>query len=379
MPVFTKIQHAGSIDEILGDRSTRFFAEGYRKITRSVTEVALDANGARATASLRYPIDWSRKGSIDLRPHLSTIDALVLAVGLAEAHLAVVAGLDTEQRGRAWLRAFTMKAGRNPHEDLTSFPVEVQRSRRDPAPAVGAGVVSAYDCVVGAIKVRLEVEHEPGRRADARFTAGEHRFADLAQALGGGPGRYLERSVGSTHRLSEVTVAPGHISAVVDVTAAQHVDFDGLGVAHLAPTGFAAAYEPAISAVDCLVCMAQLAQTVLYSLDRVDRRESETLWMRTVWFEATRPARPTDEPFIALLEITKSRLLTHDGGLWRTADVAGDFHGLRVGSSLAHRLPAREPAAGAGPAHQSSTTPEPETSATAVAAGTMTRLGAGLA
>lgn len=349
MPVITGVHHASSIDEILGDRSTRFFAEGFKKITRTVSDVVVDGEGCYATASLGYPADWSRKGAVDLRPHLSTIDALVLAVAAAEAHLAHAAGLDADQRGRAWLRSFTMKAGRNPHEDLSAFPVGVRLDDRTTSSTSatsttstrGPKTVSAYRCQVGAIRVRLEIEHESGT---SPATATEQRFAELADAIGG-PRGYLDRAVDSTHRLHEVTVTPGHISAVVDIAAARGDrpgGEDGRGDER--PTGFAAAYEPSLSAVDCLVCMAQLAQSVMYSLDRIKRRESDTLWMRSVWFETDGPRHPIRQPFIALLEITKSRQLWHDGALWRVADVAGDFHGLRVGSSLAHRLPQRRSA-----------------------------------
>jgi hypothetical protein len=337
MPASTGVHHAASIDEMLGDRSTRFFAEGYKKITRTVSDVAVNGDGCRATAALNYPADWSRKGTVDLRPHLSTIDALVLAVAAAEAHLAHAGGLDPGQRARAWLRSFTMKAGRNPHEDLSAFPVLARPAGRVTAHASAAQTVSAYECEVGAIRVGLEIEHEPGAGAGSG-TVPERRFADLAAAVGGGPRGYLDRMMRSTHSLSEVTVAPRHISAVVEVAA----EGDGEAGNGLAPTGFAAAYEPSLSAVDCLVCMAQLAQSVMYSLDRIERRESETLWMRTVWFESARPRQPVQGPFIALLEVTKSRLLPYDGALWRIVDVAGDFHGLRVGSSLAHRLPQRD-------------------------------------
>lgn len=332
MPALTGVHHARSIDEILGDRSTRFFAEGFKKITRSVSGLVVYGDGCDATASLGYPADWSRKGAADLRPHLSTIDALVLAVATAEAHLAQAAGLDAGRRSRAWLRSFTMKAGRNPHEDLSAFPI---RLRVRPA-ASDAGTATTYQCQVGAIRVVLEVEHEPGTHP---ATSTERRFADLADAVGGGPRGYLDRMVEVTHQLHEVTVTPGDVSAVVDIAAARGGRIAGDAEDDAPPTGFAAAYEPSLSPVDCLVCMAQLAQSVMYSLDRIERRESDTLWMRTVTFETDRPRHPMRQPFIARLEITRSRLLWHDGAPWRTADVAGDFHGLRVGSSLAHRLP----------------------------------------
>src|ERR1700738_3999369 len=87
-----------SIDDYLGPAKNRFFSRGYQRADYEVynltviPEGAGDA-GATAGANLRYPADWSQKNGTDLRPHLSTVDALVLGVQLAELHLAHTYGL----------------------------------------------------------------------------------------------------------------------------------------------------------------------------------------------------------------------------------------------------------------------------------------------
>ncbi|MGH8968103.1 MAG: AvrD family protein, partial [Actinomycetes bacterium] len=75
-----------SIDDYLGPAQTRFFGHGYRRAQYRVADVTSTPAdyadpGVRATVTIDYPLDWSVKETdVDLRPHLSTVDMLVLGV-----------------------------------------------------------------------------------------------------------------------------------------------------------------------------------------------------------------------------------------------------------------------------------------------------------
>src|SRR3954447_1017177 len=119
----------GSIDDYLGPSTGRFFGNGYRRVRyrdRSVAHDAAAGTPTRARVGIEYPIDWSVKArSTPLRPHLSTIDALVLAANVAECHLGRIHTLSVEQRRRAWLRRVTIRAAATPFESgLDELPVE---------------------------------------------------------------------------------------------------------------------------------------------------------------------------------------------------------------------------------------------------------------
>src|SRR4051812_37508327 len=84
-------QIAGSIDTHLGAASARFFGEGFKRVAHEVTGLVITGRPGlgclTARAQILYPRDWSSKSHGALRPHLSSVDALVLAAQLAEAHL----------------------------------------------------------------------------------------------------------------------------------------------------------------------------------------------------------------------------------------------------------------------------------------------------
>src|SRR2546430_787675 len=107
-----------SVDDYLGPAATRFFGYGYRRVHYTMPSVAVDADSLRTTVGVEYPVDWSRKSAnVDLRPHLSTVDALVLAARAAELYLHHAFGLDLSARRTAWLRRVDIRAGAQPYED----------------------------------------------------------------------------------------------------------------------------------------------------------------------------------------------------------------------------------------------------------------------
>src|SRR5918997_1151469 len=112
---------AGSIDRYLAPAGERHFGDGFKRVTHEITDLVIggiDGRGTiQATATLGYPEDWSRKSTGSLRPHVSSIDGLLLVVELAEACLTHRYGLDREQRRRMWLRSLEMRAAA-PQEEL---------------------------------------------------------------------------------------------------------------------------------------------------------------------------------------------------------------------------------------------------------------------
>ena len=319
---------ASSIDDHLGPAQGRFFGHGFKRVAHSVRDVQVRRGAITATAGLGYPDDWSRKSSGSLRPHLSSVDALVLAVQLAEAHLTHTRRLDVEQRRRIWLRSFDMRGGRVPQEDLAALPIQaMQLGTR--------GDVSTYSCLIGTLGVTCEIEHGAGRaRAAAAGAPTRAAYDTLDSLLGAAEDRYY--GAGFRHRaqrIADVRVAPDGeaIAATVAVADPDGALDDGLG----------GAYGPAPSMLDGLVCLAQLAQVLAYRLDEIERGQSHTLWMRRLAQSCPAPPRRAAGPVAATLALQRSRVLAFGDGRWRTLDVAGELHGIRVRSSIAHQLPER--------------------------------------
>jgi len=76
-----------TIDDCLGPGQERFFAHGYRRVQHGLGPLALERNAdtgevtAVGSAMLSFPDDWSVKGDDRVRrPHLTSVDAVVMAV-----------------------------------------------------------------------------------------------------------------------------------------------------------------------------------------------------------------------------------------------------------------------------------------------------------
>ncbi|MFJ9010367.1 AvrD family protein [Streptomyces canus] len=325
-----------SFDSCLGPGSARFFGSGYKRVDQDLRDITTDGSaepGALITArgTLTYPRDWSRKsGTDELRPHLSSIDALVLAVTLAEVHIGRAFGLTAAQQRRTWLRHADVRAGSSPHEDLADFPVEGRLLASDTLDREHSALTgTTFACRVGGLRVRCTLAHEQGDGARGPVT-----HADASQALGPASARHYGHGYKNRDQYAD------HV----------HVDLDQQriqGHQRVVATqpdpethGAEAAYGPSVSPVDALVGVAQLAQALLYAQDGLLRGSTDTLWMRRFVIGAQTPVRPLGQSFATTVRTAGTRLLTMGGQTWRTSDLAvDDFAGISGRCSLAHRLP----------------------------------------
>ncbi|RZS44443.1 avirulence D protein (AvrD) [Herbihabitans rhizosphaerae] len=310
-----------SVDDYLGPAETRFFGNGYRRAEYDVGDIAVDGAGVRSTVGVRYPVDWSRKAAGDLRPHLSTVDMLVLGVQLCEVHLAA-AGLDADARRRAWLRKITLRAGTRPQEELDGLhgaaTLRERHTARDEA-------VSVYDCAIGTMRARCEIVHP---RVD-EGAAGT--FRSIEEAVGEAGGRfYGDGFRRRSHRISDVVVDLDGRRSSARLRIAQ----DGR-----VSDGIDGAYQPSVSLIDCFVGNLQLAQVMMYEMDAVKRSDSNTLWMLKTVLESSGPRRPWSGEIATEAAITRKQLLPLRGGVWRSVDIEAKCGGVELRSSFAHELP----------------------------------------
>ncbi|MFI9024659.1 AvrD family protein [Streptomyces sp. NPDC053560] len=324
------------VDDLLGPGEGRFFGAGFRRIRHTLTALTADAPAPgtgtlRATVGLHYPGDWSSKpGQEALRPHLSSVDALVIGVQLCEVLLAHAYGLGAEERRVTWLRGFEMRSGANPQEELADFAVSAELVSTEPvADPLSRAAVSTLRCRVGSIKVRYEIAHPPGDHRTGTAT-----YTDAVEALGPAEHRfYGERYKRRLHRIEDIATAAGTPA----LTALVAVRDEAAGT--VADPGLGGAFPQAVSMVDSTIVLAQMAQVLLYELDGIGRAESDTLWMRRIHMTAQSPLQPMLHPFVAATSIVRHKTLPMGGDTWRTADFAGDVQGIHAEYALAHRLP----------------------------------------
>ncbi|WP_326655758.1 AvrD family protein [Streptomyces anthocyanicus] len=325
-----------SVDDVLGPRERRFFGEGFKRAEHRLRHIFVTYGPegraqADARVSVDYPSDWSRKGDADQRPHLSTVDVLVIGAQLSEVHLAHVLGLSPDQRARAVLQRVRIKAGRSPvEEDLAGFAAGAQLVATVPSDRVVGLFLSTVDCVVGTLRMRCEIRHEAGVPHQA---AGSY---DSLRGLLGDP-RLRLFGEGFTSRkqlVEDVVIDPQARQAAAAVRVIRDED------APSPATGLEGAHHDRASAIDAFVIGLQLGQVLLYTLDDVPRAQSNTLWMRETILELDplRPPLPATAPVTTRLDRCK-RLETGKGDIWRSADIVGEFLGVRLRCSVAHRLP----------------------------------------
>lgn len=326
----------GDVEDYLGPAEGRYFGSGFRRVRQRLTAIALtggpESTRATATASVGYPGDWSAKGTGGLVPHLSTIDALVLAARTAELLLTHAYGLDAGARSRMWLRRVVIRAGDRPQEDLARLPVH-GTARPAESVAVADGLrTSVVGVTIGSMDVRCEVQHEDqgGYRPSQSAL-----YEDADTALGAPDGQYyaeLFRWRGQRVTHLAVDAPAGRADAEVTLTPAP---------GESAGTGLEAAYAPSASMVDAIAVMGQLAQILMYELDGLTRGGSDTLWLRRAELATDLPLRAVDRAFPVHARVADSRLVDIDDRRWRVCDLSYGFHGITGTFSVTHRLPDR--------------------------------------
>lgn len=313
-----------SVDEILGDRATRFFGEGFKRVTHTLTDLSIrPADGATpgridATAGIDIPGTWSRKGSSDQRPHLSTIDVMLFGAQLVGLYAAHTHALDPS--GPFQVRSLAIKAGSDPDEDdLDAFPVSALLHSTTELPGSG-NTLTTMDCRIGSLTVRVAAEHA----APARNVPSPGAYT-RAEEL---PGPWNTAPYGASHRdrrqlLTDVEADPaGHTAS-----------------AALAVTGTPAGTSLPPTMIDLFTSALQLGQVLLYELDGLDRASSNTLWMRSTTIAPATAPDPDNGDDRFRTRLSKPVKLPTAAGTWRVADIASTHAGLHLNCKVAHLLP----------------------------------------
>ncbi|MEV5754662.1 AvrD family protein [Actinoallomurus sp. NPDC052308] len=325
-----------SVDEFLGPRQWRFFGEGFKRSRHRMSTIRIttgpDGSGqVESRASVAYPADWSRKGDVDQRPHLSTIDVIVIGAQLAEMYLVHTRRLDREQRRRMAVRRIKVKAGRRPvEEDLSGFaatahvsgPLAQCRNSHDL-------LTTSVECTVATMQIQFDICHEAGRPypGPGSYESPQVLLGDAGARLFGAGYKVRRQLVDNV----DVDLTAQTARAVVRVL---------LDPGATAPNQGLEGERPASATViDCFVAGLQLGQVLLYELDGVPRARSNTLWMRRTVLECAvpRPALEGPTPVIAFLDNT--RLLKNSKAeTWRSADIVAELHGIGMRCSVVHLL-----------------------------------------
>jgi hypothetical protein len=318
-----------SAEEYLGPPETRFFGAGYRRATHNLTTVTMDSRPdgtgtISATAAVTYPENWSRKGTTNQPPHLSTIDVIALGEQVAALYLQGAYGLSPSDPRIEALGSIRISAGSAPVEDeLVGFGVEATavstRCSTDPVM-----ICTTFDCAVANLRLVVSLRH-PGTG---------HRCTTITAPDATGFPAPHDDSPGGSRPFASGWADRGNTATGLTI------DRDTLAAsakAHFSPPP-PWPPRPQDLVVDAFVVTLQVGQILLYELDRLDRADSNTLWMRQTEIHWSSP-RPERIPDAAMVTISKARIIDRGAERWRTADICGDVYGITTRCAITHRLP----------------------------------------
>jgi len=310
-----------SIDDLLGPADTRFFGAGYRRIHQSLNDLAPGASDwsrSTGTAQIRYPLDWSRKSTGVLRPHLSTVDVIALAVRVAETSVVHRHQLTASQQDALTLDQVSLRAGTTPSEDLDAVPVSAVRDARS-----SDATHASFDCRIGTMKATVLISHRDiGALTDAGIGGGD-QVPLVESRLSGFTAAYQTR----THDIEQVHVDTGSGTCTARVfvrDAGACIDPPGL----LTPP----------TVMDSIIVIAQLAQALMYAIDDLDRTTSQTLWMRHVTARTPQTMPSLHDTVHASTSLSKTQRVRLGDQSWRVTTMTGTLAGFHLDFSLAHQL-----------------------------------------
>jgi hypothetical protein len=315
-----------SIDELLGDSRTRFFGAGFRRVRHKVTDVVVDTSKKTvyASAKIDYPASWSTKKSRELKPHLSSLDALAIGAQLCEVFVRTAFGIEGSAADRLWLSRSSFKAG-NPTTHLAAVPVSGTLVETRSAPDSLCGHLSSFTAQVGSIGLEFTIDHPI---VDDRDIVA--RWADITDILGPPESRHFGSAYAATQLdLRDIEFDADRAGALLHLEEPA-----GDGRLH----GMGAAYFPFVSPANTIVGMAQLAQAMLYHYDNISRDVSHNLWMRKIVLEHPKPAVAGRGLRVATWG-TKMSLVSIKDAMWRTGSFALSMPGILGTYTLAHQLP----------------------------------------
>ncbi|WP_420751693.1 AvrD family protein [Rhodococcus sp. O3] len=315
-----------SLDEVLGAADGRYFGRGYKNVNHDLIDLDLGRSTGpgteyRAIAVLDYPRDWSEKGSTELVPHVSFIDAVALAASLLETGLSHARRLEPDEQARIWVAHTKITAGTRPEEDLHRVPVSAVVT--GVAPPLDGTVATTATFRVGRFRGTMTLVHPVG--VGEQYGSGTDRVPGPSTATVSP--FYLGGYKSHTLTARDLTVEDDSVTATLEIDIDTTTAFGGAETA----------WPRSISVIDAVLGAAQLSRALLHGLDGVDRPTSNALWMRKLELVAAGPDRDAGCPFRGQARVRRLSTIDRGDGIWRSADLAVTHFGGVTGSCLLDR------------------------------------------
>lgn len=108
-----------SIDDVIGSSDKRYFGTGYKRVSYIHLETEILDTTITSLYTITYPYDWSvKKKKGDLKPHLSTLDALVITIDTIEKFLMKKMMYSQDALEQLFVTSISIKAGKKLDEGI---------------------------------------------------------------------------------------------------------------------------------------------------------------------------------------------------------------------------------------------------------------------
>ena len=312
-------EHISHIDDYLGDSHSRFFGRGYKTTNPSLTDPNISFNPTveiitfQATGSLRLAQsnNWSTKKTKAQRPHLSTVDAIIL-IGEALQFMSQQPVKDSLVSDFN-IASLEITASNEPleYDARSRFPVGLDLDFRN-------GCRSAkYSGNVGSLSysgmLNCTLYKDRGELTERNLTDKCDLSTGYADLYGG----YQEREI----ELAGIIVA-GLFDAQATLSISSTTEVE----------------QPQLSFVELFISTLQLGQLLLYRMDHLKRENSNTLWMRKTVLKKLNDRR-LNTPIKISTQLRNTRKIQMGGDTWRCADIYGNIQNIfEVTCSVAHKI-----------------------------------------
>ncbi|GAB2023003.1 AvrD family protein [Pseudolactococcus yaeyamensis] len=321
------IKFCKDVDEILGDKEYRYFGNGYKNVHYDILNLSLEPEKITAFTTIHYPLAWSKKDTPkELVPHLSTIDAAYIGLQLSEVFLITLLDLKNILRNQMFIKTLHLKAKNGVLEDLSKVSCEISYSVVTGEPYDK----HQFSGQIGNIAFYSEIELPP---CPVRPLV-KKCYEEVDEILGDSQDRYFGRLYEHTkHYIKNIETDCDKFTSQADIHVENQVfNIDkhyGIDTFHLSN------FQPSV--IDCIVAIAQLSQVLIYEMDDLDRKNSQTLWMRNVKIDRKRVTESEYHP--SSIQVEKSKMIKMRQEKWRMVDLEGKFFNYQFRYSLAHILP----------------------------------------
>ncbi|MFD1901177.1 AvrD family protein [Enterococcus termitis] len=295
---------------------TRYFGAGHKNTEYSLVE-GVETNGSGSelvvVAQINQSCSWSVKDGESQKPHLSTVDGLILAVLAAESYLCKYhPEINLED---LYLSSFEIKAGVVPVEDLRRIPMNIEK------------VIiheESQRFTVFILGMRISVELRAIKVAAAHKHNKEQAVNYMADHL-----KHVR------HDIQNIDIYNGK-EMMCEVTRATSCK--------LAYSGIGSKVSKAMSLIEWLIIFSQMSQIVAYNFDDIERKYSDTFWMRLAKAEMDEPMSYSAEQILVSGGINKTQIISMNNENWRTFNMAGETadSNVRFTGKLAHKVPNKE-------------------------------------